>query len=128
MMNAIQKRFLLFLIVCIGLRSFFCILAKTLPNEYLRIMGFISLIPASGFLYIYLTGMRETGEEVFGDKIWWNDLRPIHSFLYFCFAYFAISEKHNIAWKFLFADVILGLSSFLFYHYKVGSFKNLIKL
>jgi hypothetical protein len=128
MMNAIQKRFLLFLIVCIGLRSFFVYLAKTLPNEYLRIMGFISLIPASGFLYIYLTGIRETGEEVFGDKIWWNDLRPIHSFLYFCFAYFAISEKHNIAWKFLLADVILGLSSFLFHHYKVGSFKNLIKL
>jgi hypothetical protein len=127
-MNAIQKRFLLFLIVCIGLRSFFVYLAKTLPNEYLRIMGFISLILASGFLYIYLTGIRETGEEVFGDKIWWNDLRPIHSVLYFCFAYFAINRNHDIAWKFLFADVILGLSSFLFHHYKVGSFKNLIKL
>jgi hypothetical protein len=127
-MNDIQKRFLLFLIGCIGLRSFFVYLAKTLPNEYLQIMGFISLIPASGFLYIYLTGTRQTGTEVFGEKIWWNNLRPIHSFFYFCFAYFAINKLNKIAWKFLFADVVFGLSSFLFNHYKAGSFKNLIKL
>lgn len=127
-MNDIQKRFLLFLLGCIGLRSFFAYLAKILPNEYLRIMGFMSLIPAIGFLYIFFTGVRETGAEVFGDKIWWNDLRPIHSFLYFCFAYFAIGGKRDIAWKFLFADVLLGLSSFLIHHYKVGSYKNLIKL
>jgi hypothetical protein len=127
-MNNIQKRFLLFLIGCIGLRSFFVYLAKILQIEYLRIMGFLALIPACGFLYIFFTGVRETGGEVFGDKIWWNDLRPIHSFLYFCFAYFAISGKRDIAWKFLFADVILGLSLFLFHHYKAGSLKNLIKL
>lgn len=127
-MNDIQKRFLLFLIGCIGLRSLFVYLAKTLPNEYLQIMGFFALIIAIGFIYIFFTGSRKTGTEVFGDKIWWNDLRPIHSFLYFCFAYFAIAGKRDIAWKFLLADVILGLLSFLFHHYKAGSFKNLIKL
>ena len=26
--------------------------------------------------------LRKTGLEVFGDKIWWNNLRPIHGILY----------------------------------------------
>jgi hypothetical protein len=128
MMNNIQKRFLLFLIGCIGLRSLFVYLAKTLPTEYLQIMGFLALIPAIGFIYIFFTGVRQRGFEVFNDKIWWNDLRPIHSFLYFCFAYFAINKVNNIAWKFLFVDVLLGLIFFLLHHYEAGSFKNLIEV
>lgn len=125
-MNDIQKRFLLFLIGCIGLRSLFVYLAKTLPDKYLQIMGYVALIPAIGFAYIFMTNSRQTGAEVFGKKIWWNNLRPIHSFLYFCFAYFAINKMNAIAWKFLFLDVVIGLSSFLFHHYTAGNFKKLI--
>lgn len=125
-MNSIQKRFLLFLIGCIGTRSLFVYIAKTLPIKYLQIMGFIALIPACGFLYIYLTGIRQTGAEVFGDKIWWNDLRPVHSFLYFCFAYFAINGKQSIAWKILLGDVTIGLLSFLIHHYKENNFSKLL--
>ena len=124
-MNNIQKRFLLFLLGCIGLRSLFVYLAKTLPINYLKIMGFIALIPASSFLYIFLTGIRDTGAEVFGDKIWWNNLRPVHSFLYYGFSYFAINGNRDIAWKFLFGDVIFGLLSFLIYHYTSGNFQKL---
>lgn len=125
-MNNIQKRFLLFLIGCIGTRSLFAYLAKILPVKYLRFMGFIALMPAIGFLYIYLTGIRQTGTEVFGDKIWWNDLRPIHSLLYFMFAYFAINGDQSIAWKILLIDVLIGLVSFLAHHYKEGNFSKLL--
>jgi hypothetical protein len=124
-MNDIQKRIILFLIGCIGTRTLFVYLAKILPINYLKIMGFIALIPAFGFIYIYLTGIRQTGAEVFGEKIWWNNLRPLHSFLYFCFAYFAINGKQNIAWKILLIDVVIGLGSFLTYHYKEGDFSKL---
>ncbi len=85
-MNNIQKRFLLFLIGCIGTRSLFVIIAKQININYLSYLGYLSLIPAFGFIYIYLTGSRNTGGEVFGDKIWWNNLRPIHSLIYFLFA------------------------------------------
>lgn len=125
-MNNIQKRFLLFLIGCIGTRSLFAYLAKILPVKYLRFMGFIALMPAIGFLYIYLTGIRQTGTEVFGDKIWWNDLRPIHSLLYFMFAYFAINGDQSIAWKILLIDVLIGFVSFLAHHYKEGNFSKLL--
>jgi len=108
-----------------GIKTLFVYLAKVLPIECLKIMGFVALMPASGFLYIFLTKIRETGVEVFGDKIWWNNLRPIHSILYYGFAYFAINGNRNIAWKFLLLDVVFGLSSFLIFHYISGNFKKL---
>jgi hypothetical protein len=125
-MNNIQKRFLLFLIGCIGIRSLFVVVAKNSDIKYLKYMGYLALLPAVGFIYIYLTGSRKTGEEVFGDKIWWNNLRPIHSFLYFVFAYNAIIGNKN-AWIYLLADVLIGLISFLLFHYNNGDFLKLIK-
>ena len=35
---------------------------------------------------IELGDYRKTGKEVFGSKIWWNDLRPVHASLYILFA------------------------------------------
>jgi len=87
----------------------------------LKYLGYLALLPAIGFMYIYLTGSRKTGAEVFGEKIWWNDLRPIHSMLYFLFAYNAI-KCNKQSWIYLLADVLLGLISFLIYHYINGDF------
>jgi len=123
-MNDIQKRFLLFLIGCIGTRFLFVYVAKNAGPKYLPLLGYLALLPAVGFMYIYLTGSRKTGREVFGGKIWWNDLRPIHSLLYFFFAYNAI-VGNNTAWMYLLVDVIFGLSSFLIFHFKNGDFSKL---
>ena len=114
-MNNIQKRFLLFLVGCIGTRSLLVYIAKNIDITLLKYMGYITLIPAFGFIFIYLTGARKTGAEVFGDKIWWNDLRPIHGILYLLFSYNAINGNKS-AWVFLLIDVLLGLTSFLIYH------------
>lgn len=125
-MNTFQKRFLLFIFGCIGVRSLFVIIAKNISLKYLPILGYLALLPAIGFIYIYVTGSRKTGMETFGEKIWWNNLRPIHAFLYLLFAYNAISGNKN-AWIYLFIDVILGLISFLLFHYKNGDFSKLLK-
>ena len=124
-MNQIQKRFLLFLIACIGVRTLFVFIAKNTSVTYLPYLGYLGLLPAVGFAYIYLTGSRKTGQEVFGEKIWWNDLRPLHSLLYFLFAYNAIIGNRN-AWMYLLADVLIGLISFLVFHYKNGDFPKLM--
>jgi hypothetical protein len=124
-MNDIQKRFLLFLIGCIGTRSLFVLIAKNASAKYLPLLGYLALLPAIGFLYIYFTGSRKTGAEVFGEKIWWNDLRPLHSVIYFLFAYNAIIGNTK-AWMYLLVDVIIGLFSFLIFHFKNGDFKKLI--
>ena len=116
-----QKRFLLFLIGCIGVRSILVLLAKNTSVYILKILGYLALLPAIGFIYIYLTGSRQTGAEVFGEKIWWNNLRPIHAVLYLLFAYNAINGVKS-AYQYLLIDVILGLISFLVHHYKSGDF------
>ncbi len=122
-MTDIQKRFLLFLFGCIGMRSLFVIIAKNISIGYLPFLGYLALLPAIGFVYIYLSGSRQTGAEVFGGKIWWNKLRPIHALLYFTFAYNAIIGNKG-AWIYLLIDLIIGLSSFLIYHYIIGDFSK----
>jgi len=126
-MNNLQKRFLMFLIGCIGLRSLFVIIAKYINTKYLKYLGYLALLPAIGFMYIYLTGSRKTGAETFGEKIWWNNLRPIHSLLYFLFAYNAIIGNRQ-AWIYLLVDVIIGLISFLIHHYLNGDFNKVMNI
>ena len=126
-MNDLQKIFLMFLIGCIGLRSIFVIIAKYINTNYLKYLGLLALIPAIGFIYIYLTGSRKTGAEVFGNKIWWNNLRPIHSILYFLFAYNAIIGNKE-SWIYLFVDVVIGLISFLLHHYINGDFSKVFNV
>ena len=124
-MNHLQQRFLLFLIGCIGIRALFVIIAKYIDTKYLKYLGYLALLPAIGFIYIYVTGSRKTGGEVFGEKIWWNNLRPIHSILYFLFAYNAIVGNKQ-SWIYLLVDVSIGLLSFLLHHYVNGNFLKLL--
>ena len=125
-MNHLQKIFLLFLIGCIGVRSLFVIIAKYINVKYLKYLGYLALLPATGFMYIYLTGVRNNGLGAFGEKIWWNHLRPVHSILYFLFAYNAIIGNKQ-AWIYLLVDVIIGLISFLIYHYVNGDLVKAFK-
>jgi hypothetical protein len=115
-MNDLHKRYLLFLIGCMGTRFGLVYIAKNIDVEYLPLLGYLALLPAIGFTYIFLTNSRQTGAEVFGDKIWWNNLRPIHAILYGLFAWYAINKNNN-SWVFLLFDVIIGLVSFLSHHF-----------
>lgn len=123
-MDNLKKRILLFLIGCVGVRLLIAYLAKIININYLPVMGYLAILPAVGFAYIFLTGSRKTGAEVFGGKIWWNNLRPIHAILYALFAYNAINKNPN-SWKILLADVILGLIAFIIFHYSNGDFAKL---
>ena len=122
-MNDIQKRFLLFLVGCIGMRIYIVYLAKTTSTNNLKYMGYLSTLSAIGFLYFYLTNSRTKG--TLGQIAWWHNLRPIHSGLYFLFAYYAIKNNRN-SWKILLLDVIIGLISFLIYHYNSDNFSKLL--
>jgi hypothetical protein len=123
-MNIIQKRFILFLI-CILIRSFFVYLAKNVNINILKYLGYIAILPSIGFFYLFFTNSRKTGNEVFGDKIWWTNLRPIHGLLYSLFAYNSINGN-KFSWIYLLIDVIIGLISFLTYHYYNNDFKHLL--
>ena len=125
-MKALEKRFLLFLGGCIPMRLLFVWLAKIMPLNYLPYAGALALLPAFGFFYLFLTGKRTVGLETQGAPIWWGRFRIIHGLIYLCFAYYAL-QRARFAYKFLLADVLLGLGLFLWHHYTVGSFAQLNK-
>jgi hypothetical protein len=111
-----KKQLLLFLIGCIGTRLALVYTAKNVSADKLQYLGYLALLPAIGWLYIYFISPRNTGPEVFGGKIWWNELRPIHAMLYILFAIYAIQKKPN-SYLLLLIDVVFGLSAFLMFHF-----------
>jgi hypothetical protein len=124
-MNNIQKRFLLFLFGCIVVRLLFTILAKNIDTEKLPYLGYIALLPVIGWFYIIFIGKRDIGGEVFGEQIWWKDLRIIHTILWSIFLYMALN-KNTDSWKVLFTDTMFGLLAFLHHHYTSGNFSLLL--
>tara|TARA_B110000037_G_scaffold4340_1_gene4725 strand:- start:969 stop:1337 length:369 start_codon:yes stop_codon:yes gene_type:complete len=121
-MNKIQKRVLTFFFGCVVARLFLVILAYNTPKNYLPLLGYLAMIPAVGFLYNYLYSTRAKGFT--GGKIWWNNLRPIHSFLYASFAFYAI-QKNTGSFKILLLDLIIGKTATLF-HYLQPKYLNQI--
>ena len=110
-----QKRLMLFLLLCIPVRILLVYIVKNASKNYLPYLALIGFLISGGFIVIYLFDYRKTGAEVFGDKIWWNDLRPVHGCLYLLFALLAY-KKNKYAWIPLLIDVIIGLTAFLNYH------------
>ena len=115
------KRTILFLVFCLGLRSFLVYLAYQLRNKHtLKILGTITLIPAIGFIYLYFSNKRLNANEA-GGKTWWHNLRIIHGILYLNFsicALFGVKES----WIFLLIDVIIGF----FASFKIFSVASLL--
>ena len=111
------KRYILFLVVCIGLRSLAVYLAKVFDKKKLQILGFLYLAFAIGILSIYFLKLRNYGVEAVGQKIWWNNYRPLFGLIWLSFAILAIIGKKDIAWRVLLLDVILGLGLFINKHF-----------
>jgi len=115
-MSPEHKSMLLFIFGCVVFRSYLVYFAKTTSTKNLKILGYIFLIPAIYTMYIYLFNKRQTGAEVFGKKIWWNKIRPLHSILWFIFAYLAIIGNNN-SYKVLLIDLIIGILAFIYHHF-----------
>jgi hypothetical protein len=123
-MKEIQKRMLLFLTACIGVRLLLVFIAKYSSETIQHMLGIVTLCISIGFFYIYISGTRTTGPETFGEKIWWNDLRPVHAFLYLLFTIMVFTSMRQYAWIVLLIDVVIGLSAFLHFHYINGNFSK----
>ena len=113
---------LTFLIGCMGVRLFLAFLAKQANKKWLRIMGYIAILPIIGFMYLFLSGVRNK-VGAFGEKVWWNPLRPVHALLFSLFAYFAIVGNRN-AWVYLLIDAMISLFAFLWVHSRNGDFSK----
>ena len=114
-MNSFYKRILLFSFLCIPTRFAFMYLSKVYSNMYSNYFIFLALVFSIMEFYIYLTDSRKTGAEVFGNDIWWNELRPIHAILYLLFCIYTYKKNHY-AYIPLLIDIIIGIIAFILYH------------
>lgn len=105
------KRLLLFVFGCLVVRALYAYSAYSYP-QYLRELSYPAFIMGIGFLYIWWFNLRKVGGETFGEKIWWNHLRPIHGLLYLTFAILAWRRDRR-AYIPLVLDVIIGALAFV---------------
>ncbi len=115
-LSKLQKRFLLFLIGCMGVRLLLVYIAYKLPLFWLKIMGIFGIILSIGFFTIFWFGLRKYGQETMGDKIWWNSLRPFHGLTYLIFGILALMSIQKYAWMILLFDLLVGLTAFIIHH------------
>jgi hypothetical protein len=113
-----KQNIILFLTLCMGSRYSLAYISK----NYLNLLPYLSLpalLIAIGFAIIYIFDLRKIGSETGGEKIYWNNFRPVHSLMYGIFAYLAFHKDPN-AWKVIFLDTTIGLSVFLRQHIENG--------
>lgn len=123
-MNDVQKRFILFLLLCIPIRFYISYSLKKLNNKNKNIFTLVTLIIGLGFFTIYVGNFRKKGGETFNENIWWNYLRPFHSFMYIYTSYLIYNnDKHSHL--IIFYDTIIGIISFLIYHNNNNNFNKL---
>lgn len=99
-------RKLLFIGVCIPVRLTMIYITNTYINtKYNPLIKFIYLVLALLFIYrfVHFTTKERGG---FGNKVWWNNLRMVHSVMYVAFI---VTEDIRV----LLLNVILGVLGFL---------------
>jgi hypothetical protein len=112
------KRFLVFILGCIGSRLSLSMIAKYIMIDYLPLLAIFTIPISISFMYLYIFGndMADKQLEWLGDKkIWWDQLRPLHSILFMIFSILAIN-KLSYSWLILLLDMIIGLISWLIHH------------
>lgn len=120
----------LFLLGCIPARIFLAYIAYLFCNQnnknneckkkiFLKnLFSIFTLMIGLSFIIIYLKGWRKTGLETEGRPIWWNNIRPLHGFIFILFSLLNLMN-FKYAWTFLALDVVIGLISFIYHYYLV---------
>ena len=112
------KRILVFLLGCIGSRLALTMLSKYIKVDYLPLFTLFTIPVSVSFMYLYIFGNKTADRQLewLGDKkIWWNQLRPIHSILFMIFSIMAINRSSN-AWILLLLDTIIGFTAWIIHH------------
>lgn len=113
-MDIIYRRFIYYLVGCMGARSALTYLVK---QRIFSQIGIIPLVMGMGFLYIYFYGSQSADEQLkwANAKVWWNDYRVVHGIIYSTAGLLSL-YNHPCAWMLLAVDTFLGLVLFLHYH------------
>tara|TARA_Y100000741_G_scaffold131724_1_gene99182 strand:- start:4901 stop:5245 length:345 start_codon:yes stop_codon:yes gene_type:complete len=106
----------IFIFACLITRFAISIFAKTININYLPFMSIFTSIISFGFLRGFIFNTPKIG--FFGNKVWWQNYRIIHSFNFGLFSLFAFCKNPN-SWIILFIDACLGFIFFINKYYLI---------
>jgi hypothetical protein len=111
-------RLTLFLFGCIGTRLAIGLFIRSRYSVGViaTIMALLLCLMGSGFIIIFLGGLRKTGAETGGDVIWWNNLRPFHGVMYLMAGFYLYKGQTMYSSTIILADTLFGLVAWLLYH------------
>ena len=110
-----DKTIYYFIFFCFPARLLLALLAKKIESKYLPIMGLFTIFISISFFINFIKN-KESDKGFFGNYVWWNNYRLIHSFMFALFSIQALLIYKN-AWIVLFIDALLGLIFFTFKYF-----------
>tara|TARA_B100001093_G_C26844233_1_gene1021996 strand:+ start:1770 stop:2108 length:339 start_codon:yes stop_codon:yes gene_type:complete len=110
-----NKVLLYFIFLCFPARLALALIAKYININYLPFFAIITTIISIGF-FINFIKHNPNDKGFFGNKVWWNNYRLIHSFNFALFSLQAFM-KYDKAWIILLLDAFIGLFFFIFKYF-----------
>ena len=95
--------------VCIAVRLLFAYFISGLKGKMLQFSSIFGFAVAAGFILMIIVDRKEGG---FGQKVWWEKYRIIHSGLYLTFAILALNMS-KFSYVPLLIDALLGILFFI---------------
>lgn len=103
---------LYYFIICILIRlslAYGVALVYRLPIRFIFIVFYVVL--AIGALYQYKVKKRKIG--AFNNKVWWDNLRPLHALLFLCVS-IGLFYKYKYSYMFLIVDTFIGVLGYIY--------------
>jgi len=105
--NKMNSSLSFYYMICILVRLSIAYMAfLSYDNNWRYILVAFFFAASFGFTYLYITKQRKRG--AFGQKVWWDFLRPIHAILLFISGVL-LSLKVKETYLILLADALIGL-------------------
>lgn len=103
---------LYYFMICILIRlslAYGVALVYRLPIRFIFMVLYLLL--SIGALYQYRVKTRKIG--AFNNKVWWDNLRPIHALLFLCTS-IGLFYKYKYSYMFLLLDTLIGIVGYIF--------------
>ena len=103
---------LYYFMICIFVRlslAYGVYVVQKMPIRYMFVLLYLLL--SIGSLYQYRVKTRTIG--AFNNKVWWDNLRPIHALLFLCTS-IGLFYKYKYSYMFLIVDTFIGVLGYIY--------------
>jgi hypothetical protein len=109
------KKISYYFFICVLVRlTLAYLVSKNYNNKYRYFLILFYLVTGSGLLIQYIKNDRVIG--AFGEKVWWQNYRIIHTILFYIVSYL-LYKKNSNTWKLLLLDTLISIFGHIKHNY-----------